>query len=43
MSAVIKEVLRVCPPAPWGGNKVTVDEDTDICGYKAPKVRMWRR
>ena len=37
MSAVIKEVLRVCAPAPLGGNRV-VSEDTDICGYTVPKV-----
>lgn len=38
MSGLIKEVLRACPPAPWGGNKVTVDEDTELCGYRVPKV-----
>eukprot|EP00878_Enallax_costatus_P040161 GHUV01046166.1.p1 GENE.GHUV01046166.1~~GHUV01046166.1.p1 ORF type:complete len:121 (-),score=11.14 GHUV01046166.1:202-564(-) len=37
MSAVIKEVLRVCAPAPLGGNR-RVGEDTDICGYTVPKA-----
>jgi hypothetical protein len=39
LSAVIKESLRVCPPAPFGGSRMCPVDDTDMCGYKVDKVR----
>eukprot|EP00878_Enallax_costatus_P040792 GHUV01047166.1.p1 GENE.GHUV01047166.1~~GHUV01047166.1.p1 ORF type:complete len:232 (+),score=52.22 GHUV01047166.1:68-697(+) len=36
-SAVIKESLRLCPPNPWGTNKVTTERETEMMGYKLPK------
>eukprot|EP00879_Flechtneria_rotunda_P005512 GHRR01005805.1.p1 GENE.GHRR01005805.1~~GHRR01005805.1.p1 ORF type:complete len:446 (+),score=181.55 GHRR01005805.1:1961-3298(+) len=36
LGAVVKEVLRVCPPAPWGGTKVA-NGDIELCGYAVPK------
>jgi cytochrome P450 len=39
LSAVIKETLRVCAPAPFGGTRwVVQDEGVDMCGYHVPKV-----
>jgi cytochrome P450 len=39
LSAVIKETLRVCAPAPFGGTRwVVQDEGVDLCGYKVSKV-----
>jgi hypothetical protein len=39
LSAVIKETLRVCAPAPFGGTRwVVQDEGVDLCGYKISKV-----
>jgi cytochrome P450 len=37
MSAVIKETLRLFPPAPWGGTK-QAPCDVDLCGYTVKKV-----
>lgn len=43
LSAVIKESLRLCPPAPFGGSRVCPVDGTDLCGYKVDKVRAcWR-
>lgn len=39
LSAVIKESLRLCPPAPFGGTRQAVlEEGTEMCGYKVDKV-----
>lgn len=38
VSAVTKESMRLCPPNPWGGNKVTTEQETEILGYNLPKV-----
>ena len=39
LSAVIKETLRVCAPAPFGGTRWVVQEEgVDMCGYNVPKV-----
>lgn len=38
LSAVIKEGLRLLPPTPLGGVRVCVEDDTELCGYKVPKV-----
>ncbi|KAF6250905.1 cytochrome P450 [Scenedesmus sp. NREL 46B-D3] len=36
MSAVIKETLRLCPPAPWGGTKLA-PQDVQLCGHTVKK------
>ena len=39
LSAVIKETLRMCAPAPFGGTRwVVQDEGVDMCGFRIPKV-----
>jgi cytochrome P450 len=38
LSAVIKEALRVCPPAPFGGSRICPVDGVDMCGYKVDKV-----
>ena len=39
LSAAIKETLRVCAPAPFGGMRHVVQEGgVDMCGYNVPKV-----
>lgn len=38
LSAVIKESLRVCPPAPFGGSRMCPSDGADLCGYKVDKV-----
>eukprot|EP00775_Hariotina_reticulata_P010115 gene10115-10272_t len=37
MQGVLKEVLRLCPPAPWGGTKMVTDQAAEVCGYTLPK------
>jgi hypothetical protein len=41
LSAVIKEALRVCPPAPFGGSRFCPVDGAEMCGYKVDKVRGW--
>jgi len=39
LSAVIKETLRLCAPAPMGAMKyVENQEGADMCGHHVPKV-----
>lgn len=38
LSAVVKEGLRLLPPTPLGGVKVCTTDDTELCGFKVPKV-----
>jgi hypothetical protein len=38
LNAVIKETLRLCPPAPWGPTKWAADSDVELLGYRVPKV-----
>lgn len=41
LSAVIKEALRVCAPAPFGGTRYVVQEEgVELCGFHVPKVRV---
>ena len=41
LSAVIKEGLRLCAPAPFGGTRHVVDEHgAQLCGFHVPKVRL---
>jgi hypothetical protein len=43
LSAVIKESMRVCPPAPFGGFRRFVQEEgAELCGYHVPKVGKHR-
>ena len=43
LSAVIKESLRLCTPAPWGGTRHVVDEEgVELLGHHLPKVRLSR-
>ncbi|WIA20759.1 hypothetical protein OEZ85_005126 [Tetradesmus obliquus] len=39
LAAVIKESLRLCPPAPWGGTK-QAPCDVTLCGHTVKKVRL---
>lgn len=38
LSAVIKESLRVCPPAPFGGSRICPTDNVDLCGHTIHKV-----
>jgi cytochrome P450 len=39
LAAVIKETLRLCPPAPFGGTRhIVTEEGADVCGHHLPKV-----
>lgn len=42
LNAVIKETLRLCPPAPWGSTKWAADSDVELLGYRVPKVLAQR-
>lgn len=40
LSAVIKEALRLCGPAPLGGSReVVAEEGADLCGFHVENVR----
>lgn len=39
LSAVIKEALRLCTPAPYGGARHVVNQEgATLCGYHVPTV-----
>lgn len=39
LSAVIKETLRLCAPAPFGSTRHVADKDgAELCGFHVPKV-----
>ena len=43
LSAVIKEALRLCPPAGGGTRHVEQEEGAELCGYHVPKVSIRKR